>query len=385
MSMALPSPRRQSLLARFRTGLIGLRNRMIANEMFQRQVASLPLTRHLAAKRARALFDLCAGFVYSQILLACVRLSLFEILADGPIALADLSERLGLSPDATERLIRAAESLRLLRLMPDGCVALDDLGAALVGNPAVSAFIDHHELLYEDLRDPVALLRGEVRTKLAGFWPYGAGETSQNAELSAFDRYSALMSQTQSLVARDVLDAYSFSRHRCLLDVGGGDGTFLAAVARRYPGLDLILFDLPPVADRARRKLTEIGLDGRIAVRSGSFAHDPLPDGADVVSLVRVVHDHDDPTLSVLFRRIFEALPDGGALLIAEPFAGTHGAEPMGDAYFGFYLLAMGQGRSRRPEEVQRLLKGAGFRRVQQVQTRRPLTIGAMTATKLSI
>lgn len=384
--MALPSPRGHSLLARFRSGLIGLRNRMIANQTFQRQVASLPLARHLAAKRARALFDLCAGFVYSQILLACVRLSLFEVLANGALPLADLPETLGLPPEAAERLIRAAESLRLVRIMPDGRVALDDLGAALVGNPAISAFIDHHELLYEDLRDPVALLRGDVETKLAGFWPYDAGEKPTTAaELSAFDKYSALMSQTQSLVARDIMDAYSFSRHQCLLDVGGGDGTFLSAVARTHPGLDLVLFDLPPVADRARRKLTDMGLAGRVAVRSGSFAHDPLPEGSDVVSLVRVVHDHDDPTLNVLFRRIFEALPEGGTLLIAEPFAGTRGAEPMGDAYFGFYLLAMGQGRSRRPEEVQHLLRGAGFRRFHQLQTRRPLTISAMTATKLSI
>ncbi len=53
---------------------------------FQRWAAASPLTRVVARRRAKALFDLCAGFVYSQILLACVRLRLFEILAARPAA-----------------------------------------------------------------------------------------------------------------------------------------------------------------------------------------------------------------------------------------------------------------------------------------------------------
>ena len=70
--------------ARWRERWLNLRNKLIADPRFQRWAAASPLTRFVARRRTRQLFDLCAGFVYSQILLACVRLRLFETLAEGP-------------------------------------------------------------------------------------------------------------------------------------------------------------------------------------------------------------------------------------------------------------------------------------------------------------
>jgi demethylspheroidene O-methyltransferase len=365
---------------------IGLRNRLIADPRFQRWAAASPLTRLIARRRARALFDLCAGFVYSQILLACVRLRLFEILADGPRTADALSGPLGLSNDATVRLLRAATALRLIRALPANRFALDDLGASLLGNPSVAAFVEHHALLYDDLRDPVALLRGESSTKLSRFWPYAGdaphAESARDSSPTAEDygAYSRLMALSQTLVAEDILDAYPIARHRRLLDVGGGEGAFLAAAAARSPSLGLILFDLPPVVERARSRLESHGLRGRVETVAGSFLHDPLPRGADVVSLVRIVHDHDDESALVLLRAVREALPAGGVLLLAEPMAGTPGAEPMGDAYFGFYLLAMGRGRPRTPAELALLLQNAGFGEVRSVPTPRPLLAGLTIA-----
>jgi demethylspheroidene O-methyltransferase len=181
-------------------------------------------------------------------------------------------------------------------------------------------------------------------------------------------------------VADDVLDAYPLHRHRCLLDVGGGEGAFLTAVARRAPRLRLMLFDLPPVADRARQRLEEAGLAGRVAIHAGDFGVDRLPAGADLVSLVRVVHDHDDATVLRLLRAVREVLPPDGALLIAEPMSGQAGTEPMADAYFGFYLLAMGQGRPRTPEAVMQLVRSAGFRDVRLRSTARPLLASVVVA-----
>ncbi len=101
------------------------------------------------------------------------------------------------------------------------------------------------------------------------------------------------MGASQALIAEDVLDACDLSRVRHLMDVGGGEGAFLEAVARRHAGPRLTLFDLPPVAERAADRLARVGLEGRIACRGGDF-HDGLPTGADAISLVRIVHDHDD-------------------------------------------------------------------------------------------
>ena len=383
---AAHSPSASPILS-WRERLIGLRSRLIADSRFQRWAVESPLTRALARRRARALFDLCAGFVYSQVLLACVRLRLFDILAEGPRSAESLAGRLGLSVEATDRLLRAAAALRLLRALPAGRFALGDLGAALIGNPSIAEFIEHHCLLYDDLRDPVALLRGQTTTRLSRFWPYAGAELDgrNTPELAPEDcaAYSRLMSHTQALVAEDILDAYPIARHRRLLDVGGGEGAFIAAAAARAPSIGLTLFDLPPVVARARQNLAALGLAQRVTMVGGSFLTDPLPSGADLIALVRVLHDHDDDSADALLRSAHAALPAGGALILAEPMAATAGAEPMGEAYFGFYLLAMGRGRPRTADELKRLLQRAGFKQIRQIPTRRPLITGLICAKRV--
>lgn len=361
---------------------IGFRNRLIADPGFQRWAAAFPLTRFIAQRRARALFDICAGFVYSQTLLSCVRLGLFPILAQGPQPLEELARKLSLSPDAAERLLRAAVSLKLLRALPGERYALADLGASLLGNPSVADFVEHHALLYDDLRDPVALLRGQTSTKLASFWPYAKNEPGSEPEVrasagpedaQAYAAYSRLMASSQALVAQDILDAYKIGKHKCLLDVGGGEGAFVAAAAARAPRLAFKLFDLPPVVALAKAKIEQLGIAAKVDFVPGSFLTDPLPVGADLITLIRIVHDHDDASALTLLRAAHIALPPGGTLLLAEPMSGAPGAEPIGDAYFGFYLLAMGRGRARTPDELTRLLNAAGFNQIKKLSTRRPM------------
>jgi demethylspheroidene O-methyltransferase len=123
-------------------------------------------------------------------------------------------------------------------------------------------------------------------------------------------------------------------------------------------------------------------LNGRARAVGGSFLADPLPEGADVVSLVRVVHDHDDDAAMTLLRAVHRALPPKGTLLLAEPMMGTPGAEPVGDAYFGFYLLAMGRGRPRTPRDLRAMLQSAGFAQTQLVKTHQPLQSRLIVARK---
>jgi demethylspheroidene O-methyltransferase len=187
------------------------------------------------------------------------------------------------------------------------------------------------------------------------------------------------MTATLPPLADELLDAVSLSGRRRLLDVGGGEGAFVTAVARRHPHLACTLFDLPPVAARGRRRLVEAGLGDRVTAVGGDFDRDPLPAGADIATLVRVCLDHDDATVTALLRRVREALVPGGMLVVAEPFAGVQGAEAVGDVYFAYYLRAMGRGRARRVDELRAMLQGAGFRRVRVRPTRYPVVAGIIT------
>jgi demethylspheroidene O-methyltransferase len=365
----------------WRDHCLAVRDRLLASRRFQHWAATFPLTRSIARRRSRQLFDLCAGFVYSQVLLACVRLRLFGLLAEGPQTAAILATRMAVPVEAARLLLRAAASLRLVEARSEGRFGLGVLGAALLGNPGVTALIEHHPLFYADLRDPVALLCGQAAlTNLRDYWDYTGTKARPALFADRLAAYSALMSASMPLIADEILDAYQLDRHRCLLDVGGGDGTFATIAAARSPSLRLMLFDLPAVAALAERRFTSAGMAGRATAIGGDFLSEPLPTGADIIALIRVIHDHDDVSALNVLRAVARALPRDGVLLLAEPMSGTSGAEPISDAYFALYLLARGCGKPRTPVEIGRLLKAAGFGRVETARNPLPLLTRVMVA-----
>lgn len=357
-------------------------NALVATDEFQRWSARFPLTRPITMYRSRKVFDIVSGFVYTQTLLACVELDLFEFLANGARTTDEIAKHAGLSRASTERLINAAVSLRLLMKRRHGRFAVGPLGAPLVRNTAVLALVRHHRMAYHDLADPVSLLRqgSDYGTELSRYWSYADAPRPQAIDDTRVAAYSEIMAATLPPVAHDVLDAYDLSRHESLLDVGGGEGAFLSLVGTRHPKLHLELFDLPAVAARARTRLEHAGMGDRVTCHGGNFHADSLPTGADVCSLVRVLLDHDDASVLRLLQRVRAALPRGGVLLIAEALAGAKGAETVGDAYFSFYLMAMGKGRARRASELHQMLQTAGFRRSKELPTRFPIQTGLIVA-----
>ncbi len=363
-----------ALLERWRT----LRDRLLGDQRFHRFAAAFPLTRPVARRNSQRLFDLCAGFVYSQTLAACIRLDLFDMLAT-PQPLDALAARTDLAPERLERLLLAAAAIGLVERRREGW-GLGSLGAALRGVPGLPEMIRHHDLLYADLADPVALLQGRHDTRLGRFWGYAGGARTHELGTDEAAPYSALMAASQALVAEETLAAYPLGSHRCLMDVGGGEGAFVAAAARHAPDLALRLFDLPAVATRARERFATLGLGDRAQAFGGDFLRDPLPQGADIISLVRVLHDHDDAAAGAILTRIRAALRPGATLLLSEPMAGGRRPNRAGDAYFGLYLLAMGAGRARPGAEIAAMLRHAGFRAVRQRPTRRPILTSVLTA-----
>lgn len=348
---------------------------MTSPALYQWALAN-PLTRWMVRRRSTQLFDLMAGFVHSQVLLACVRLRLLDLVLAQPRTLAELAALTQVPAAGLQRLLDSAVSMRLLAVRGGERYGLGSLGAPVVAHAGIRDMVEHNATLYEDLRDPLALLRDPDQAHMHAYWPYTdhqAGAPQPKAPEAQFARYSALMATSQRFVIDELLAAYPFSEHRCVLDVGGGMGGWVTALARHQPRLQLQLFDLPPVAALAREQIQRHGLAERITAFGGSFTEDPLPTGADLVTLVRVAHDHDDATVLTLLRAIQEALPMGGTLLLAEPMAQGEGQASSTDPYFHFYLMAMGSGRLRTPRALSELMSRAGFSQIELAPNPMPM------------
>ncbi|WP_379923492.1 methyltransferase [Erythrobacter sp. R86502] len=304
------------------------------------------------------------------------------MLMDGPLSVSDVSARIYLSHEATLTLLRAGRPLKLSEEPAANLWMLGEQGAVFATNPGVQAMVRHHRLLYNDLADPLALLKADRNgpTTLSRFWTYAGalhGASERGADTA---EYSALMAASQHFVADEVLASFSFRDVDRLLDIGGGHGAFLRQIGSAWPHLKLGLFDLPEVAAEGTAILADAIGAHRITTHKGNFFKDSIPEGYDVVSLVRILHDHDDDAAQALLANIHASLIRGSRLLIAEPMARITGAEPMGEAFFGMYLWAMGSGRPRSPSEIIAMLKNAGFASARPVATAQPVNASIVLA-----
>ena len=195
------------------------------------------------------------------------------VLGSRPEALAG---QLQLMAGGSSELV--AEAMPLLRHLATAPVHVGPVGSAMATKLALNqliASLTHSFSLSLHLVQrsgvPVetfmALLRGSgPPPALSGFYPYTADNAPSQAAALAPEKvgsYSQLMAASQPLVAAEILDAYWFDGHRRLLDVGGGEGRFLCSVAERAPHLQLTLFDLPAVAERATQRFAAAGIAGR--------------------------------------------------------------------------------------------------------------------------
>ena len=355
--------------------------RLIARPGFQRFAARVPGLRRIARAEGAALFDLMQGFVRSQVLMALVEFRLLHRLAEGPATAAALAPGAGVTPERMQVLLQAGAGVGLLKRRRDGRFVLSRRGAAFLGVPGLEAMVRHHAVLYRDLADPAAFLRGETEPELARFWPYVFGAAAAD-DPEAARRYSGLMADSMALVAADTLRCVRLAGVRHLMDVGGGTGRFLAHVGAAYPDLRLSLFDLPEVVAGAGPVLREAGLGERVTIHAGSFRDDPLPGGADAISLVRVLYDHGDDTVAALLRAVHGALPPGGRAIVSEPMSGGARPDPATDVYFAIYTLAMRTGRLRSAGEIRAALKDAGFADTAAHRGDRPYVTKVVTARK---
>ena len=368
---------------RWRLAYVARRNAVISSGTFQKWCARLPFIKGVAQTRATRMMDQIVGFTYSQILFAVVETELLDLLENGPIRASEVAHYTDLSEDAALALLRAARALELAEEVVEDGWMLGQQGAILAADEGTQAMITHHRLLYRDLAEPVELLRQnrEKPTQLSRFWSYagalhGAAQRGEQTE-----EYSKLMAASQRYVADQVLAAFSFSGTERLLDVGGGHGAFVQRVGQAYPQLRLGLFDLPEVVASAQERCNAALGGARVTGHPGNFFEQAIPRGYDLISLVRILHDHDDAPAAALLRNIRASLEPGSRLLIAEPMAQIPGAQAMGEAFFGFYLWAMGSGRARSPVEIQTMLKHAGFSKTRLIAGPQPVIASLVVAT----
>jgi cyclopropane fatty-acyl-phospholipid synthase-like methyltransferase len=176
--------------------------------------------------------------------------------------------------------------------------------------------------------------------------------------------FNAAMTDMTRLVTPEVLRAYDFGAISHLMDVGGGSGELIGAVARKYPDIRGTVFDLPRCAEVANRHFDHLGISGRATFLAGDFFQS-IPSGADAIILKSVIHDWNDERSGIILRNCRQALPKDGTILLVErlmPESPGVSDEDKAHAMSDLNMLRGPGGRERTEKQYHRLLTESGFR-----------------------
>jgi hypothetical protein len=183
------------------------------------------------------------------------------------------------------------------------------------------------------------------------FWDYLASHSEESA---LFDSSMAAMTRLELLT---VLRAYDWNSLHTVVDVGGGNGAFLAGLLARYPAMRGVLFDLPHVTAGAPAVLQAAGVAERCEIVSGSY-FDSVPDGQDAYLLKRILWGYGDDDAIKILRGINGAMRPDSRLLVIEPIL-QEGSDVA--KFLDLKLLAMGGGHARTEVEFNKLHAAVGL------------------------
>jgi hypothetical protein len=156
-----------------------------------------------------------------------------------------------------------------------------------------------------------------------------------------------------------MLEAFDFSGIGTLADVGGGNGSLLMPLLRKYPAMKGILFDLGHVVERAAANIAAAGLSDRCQVREGNFFK-AFPSGADAYLMRHIIHDWNDEQSIQILRNCRAVIPPHGRLFLVEAVV-PMGNEPSPAKEFDMAMLIYPGGMERTEEEYRALFSAAGF------------------------
>jgi O-methyltransferase domain/Dimerisation domain len=309
--------------------------------------------------------DMLDGYRVTQVVSAAVTLGVPERLGDGARTAGDLAAAVGADPGALRRLLRALAALGLLDERPGGAAestfGLTELGRLLRADVPGSlagwaAFVTrpYHWGAWGDL--PHSIRTGETAFEARhgeSVWTWRAGRPEESR---VFDRAMGTISAT---VSARLAERYEFDRFGTVADLGGGDGTLLAAVLARHPSVRGVLLDLAHVVAAAPATLAAAGVAERCRVLAGSF-FDEVPPDCDAYVMKSILHDWDDDAAAAILSQVREAGPEGATVVVVERIV-AETAPTATSTLSDLNMLVMTGGRERTLPEWRALAGAAGF------------------------
>ena len=335
----------------------------------------LPPTPPQAQGDAARLRDMIMGFRVTQMLHVAASLNLPGHLIDGPQSAEDIAARVGADSTSLHRLMRALTSLGILAEAGGGRFGVTALGRLLA--PDVPNSLGGLARLYgeEWLWMAYGRMLHSVRTGETAFGQVHGMSLFEflDTHPDAAAQFQAAMNAYSRLEVSAILEAYTFPESATVIDIGGGQGTLLAALLTAHPSMTGVLFDQPAVVENAGRVFADARVSSRATIVGGDFFSE-LPSRGDLYLLKSVLHNWPDGDAERILQCCRRAMSPRARLLIAERILPL-GNAPSEAKLFDVNMLVILGGKERTENEYQELLGRAGFSLERVITTNSPLSL----------
>jgi O-methyltransferase domain/Dimerisation domain len=310
------------------------------------------------------LLDLIQSHRVTAVIQVAARLGIAELLRDGPRTLDELAKATAADKDALGRLLTALSTLGICSPAGKDRYSLTEIGAGLDGDAEHS--VKHWAIFEGEMLSN--RWNGMLESIMTGKTAAEIQNVANSFDLMArvpehVSMFNAAMTDMTRLVTPEVLRAYDFGAISHLMDVGGGSGELIGAVAKKYPNIRGSVFDLPRCAEVASHHFDRLGISDRAGFQAGDFFQS-IPSGADAIILKSVIHDWNDERSCIILRNCHQALPKDGKLLLVErlmPQSPGVSNEDRANVMSDLNMLRGPGGRERTEKQYHRLLTESGF------------------------
>ena len=308
---------------------------------------------------------LIAGLMPARLVYIAAEFGIAYLIADGTTDAEGLARHAGLHAPSLKRMLRALCAYGVFEERSPGEFGLCALGAQLRRN--VPGSLRDFARFFGDQRSWNCLgeIEHTIRTGETGmsraFGMNSFNWLAEHPKEAAI--FNAAMADTTNLVARAATSAYDFQAWRVIMDVGGGNGTLLAAILRSAPAATGILFDLSAGVREASTILERAGVSDRCKVIQGDFFQS-VPKDADLLVLKSVIHDWDDDRAAEILARCRQATSPESRLILIErvmPECMTASAVNQRAATLDIRMMTIAGGIERTEGEYRQLLARSGF------------------------
>lgn len=313
--------------------------------------------------------ELIASALISQMISVIARLGVPDVLAEGPLPVAEIARRVGAHDSALYRVLRALGDVGVVAERDDRHFALTPVGEMLRSDVPGSLRGWATMLGMPFYRYPWTNLYETVQTGESAFGQVHSTRIfdylAEHPEDAAV--FNDAMTSVSTSENASIIKAYDFSQFAAIVDVGGGRGGLLGAILAANPHLQGVLFDRPAVVAGA-------GSIDRCTVVGGDF-FDSVPVGGDAYLLSNVIHDWDDDHAVRILRTCRAAMARTGRVLVAETVLPEGAVPSMGKLLDVGMLVMTPGGRQRTEVEYHALFSRAGLRLTHIVPSSCPVSL----------